>query len=284
MLLIADSGSTKTEWMLIDQGQLIKTIYTEGFNPYYYGVNDIVRILNAELLPQLDNLLPQQIFYYGSGCSTEQNCNIVSNALRSALATEKITVMHDLLAAAHALLGESEGIACILGTGSNSCYFDGNKITMNVPSLGYLLADEGSGVYIGKLFITAYLYGEVPDSIVKDFKLHFQSEQHEILDSLYRREKPGKYLSEFTRFVGKHISHSFCQQLVAEAFDAFIRVQLSKYPDYKNLPVAFTGSVAFHFREILKERLTKAGVNTGIISHSPGEGLLKFYLKKPDKS
>ncbi|MDO8897959.1 MAG: ATPase [Bacteroidales bacterium] len=280
MLLIADSGSTKTEWMLIDQGKLIKTIYTEGFNPYYYGVNEIVRILNAELIPQLDNLIPKQIFYYGSGCSTEQNCNIVSNALRSALATEKITVMHDLLAAAHSLLGESEGIACILGTGSNSCYFDGNKITMNVPSLGYLLADEGSGVYIGKLFITAYLYGEVPDSIVKDFKLHFQSEHHEILDALYRREKPGKYLSEFTRFVGKHIPHSFCQQLVAEAFDAFIRVQLSKYPDYKNLPVTFTGSVAFHFREILKERLKKAGVNAGIISHSPGEGLLKFYLKK----
>jgi len=284
MLLIADSGSTKTEWMLIDQGKLIKTIYTEGFNPYYYGVNDIVRILNAELIPQLDNLLPKQIFYYGSGCSTEQNCNIVSNALASSIGAEKVVVMHDLLAAAHALLGDSEGIACILGTGSNSCYFDGNEITMNVPSLGYLLADEGSGVYIGKSFITAYLYGDVPDSIANDFKLHFQSEQHEILDSLYRKEKPGKYLSEFTRFVGKHISHSFCQQLVAEAFDAFIRVQLSKYPDYKNLPVAFTGSVAFHFREILKERLKKAGVNAGIISHSPGEGLLKFYLKNPDKS
>lgn len=280
MLLIADSGSTKTEWMLIDKGQLLKIFYTEGFNPYYYGVNDIVKILNSELIPQLDSLLPKQIFYYGSGCSTEQNCNIVSNALASSMGAEKIIVMHDLLAAAHALLGDSAGIACILGTGSNSCYFDGNEITMNVPSLGYLLADEGSGVYIGKSFITAYLYGDVPDSIAKDFKLHFQSEQHEILDALYRKEKPGKYLSDFTRFVGKHISHPFCRQLVGEAFDAFISVQLCKYPNYNSLAVAFTGSVAFHFREILKERMNKAGITAGIISASPGDGLLKYYLKK----
>jgi glucosamine kinase len=280
MLLIADSGSTKTEWMLIEKGQLLKTIYTEGFNPYYYGESEIVRILNTQLKPQLSDSVPEEVIYYGSGCSTEQNCSIVSKAFNFVLGSERITVYHDLLASAHALLGRNKGIACILGTGSNSCLYDGNDIIFNVPSLGYLLADEGSGVYIGKSFITAYLYGEVPASIAKDFEHTFPSMQSEILDSLYRKEKPGKYLSEFSRFVGKHISHIFCRQLVEDSFDAFIRVQLCKYPEYDKLPVGFTGSVAFHFRGILRDRLKKAGINAGNITASPAEGLLRYYTEK----
>lgn len=277
MLLIADSGSTKTEWMLVEENKLLKTIYTAGFNPYYYGVDEIKSILMHGLNPGLGAHRVSKVIYYGSGCSTEKNCTVVSQAIHEVLAPVEVTVYHDLLAAAHALLGRGPGMACILGTGSNSCLFDGSQIIENVPSLGYLLADEGSGFHIGKLFLTAYLYRQVPATIANDFDATYKLSTGQLLDSLYKHSKPGKYIAGFTQFVGKHIEHPFCKQLVATSFDAFIAVHLSKYTDYQKYKVSFTGSIAYHFKDVLIERMNHAGLTIDKIAASPAEGLIAYY-------
>lgn len=279
MLLIADSGSTKTEWMLLEKGKLVKTVYTDGFNPYYYGENEIARMLNHDLLPHIQGNTISEILYYGSGCSTEANCNIVTHAFQKVFTDIKSTIYHDLLGAAHALLGKEKGIACILGTGSNSCSYDGDIIIENVPSLGFMLADEGSGTYIGKLFLTAYLYDEIPKSVANDFFETYKLTTSEILDILYRKERPGKFLSKLSSFVGKHKDKPFCRQLIATAFDDFIRVQLSKYTDYEKLPIGFTGSVAFHFSDILSERLARHNLTIHKVCATPSEGLVAFHTR-----
>jgi glucosamine kinase len=279
MILIADSGSTKTEWIVLDNDKNTRNFFTSGFNPYYFKQDEIERILTRELPSDLNYPEINKIFYYGSGCSTEYNISIVQNAFESVFETTDITIYHDLLAAVHALLGRNAGIACILGTGSNSCAYDGEKIVQQVPSLGYLLGDEGSATAIGKKLITAIIYKEAPEALVNAFHKTYNLSLGQILDAIYRKEKPGVFLSGFSRFVGEHIYHPFCRNLVSEVFDDFIRVQLSKYDNYRTIPVSFTGSVAFHFSEILKERLAKQEIIMGKILASPAEGLITFYTE-----
>lgn len=277
MILIADSGSTKTEWSLANEGKLLMQFKTAGFNPYYFSGEAIRQILQHDFPENLVRSDVREIVYYGSGCSTPTNCGIVADAFSQLFKQASITIHHDLLGAAHALLGRSPGIACILGTGSNSCLYDGENIVTNVPSLGYMLADEGSGLYIGKKFITALLYNEVPDHIRTDFYAHHPLSLENILNHVYSKPQPGKFLAGFAGFVGRHIAEPWCHALVAGAFDDFIRVQLSKYPPYRQLPIGFVGSVAFHFRQVLTERLSLAGITAGNIMASPSKGLLAYH-------
>jgi glucosamine kinase len=277
MLLIADSGSTKTEWMLINNKQLVMQFVTSGFNPYYFGNNAISKILHTELPADLPLQAINNVIYYGSGCSNQYNCQIVSEAFAAVFTKSIITIHHDLLAAAHALLGKNVGIACILGTGSNSCLYDGERIVANVPSLGYLLADEGSGTYIGKKLVTAILYGEAPEAITNDFYSTTNLSFETTLRTIYSSDKPGSLLAGFTELVGKHIHLSFCKNLVASAFDDFIKVHISQYELYQNLSVSFVGSVAFHFSEILQTQLRNAGISPGLILKTPAKGLAAYY-------
>ncbi len=277
MLLIADSGSTKTEWMLIDNKQPVMQFVTSGFNPYYFGNKAINNILNTELPANLPFQAIDNIIYYGSGCSNKHNCQIVSDAFAVVFSKATITIYHDLLAAAHALLGKNAGIACILGTGSNSCLYNGERIIANVPSLGYLLADEGSGTYIGKKLVTAILYGEAPEAICNDFYRTYNLSFETTLRTIYSADKPGALLARFTELVGKHIHLSFCRELVASAFDDFIRVHISQYELYQKLPVSFVGSVAYHFSEILQAQLHNAGINGGLVLKTPAKGLAAYY-------
>jgi N-acetylglucosamine kinase-like BadF-type ATPase len=280
MILIADSGSTKTEWLVIDNNICSGTFITSGFNPYYFKSNEIELLLANELPINLIIKRIKAVIYYGSGCSTVDNCSIVRSAFTKLFFNASITIHHDMLAAAHALLGHSSGIACILGTGSNSCLYDGENIIQQVPSLGYLLGDEGSATAIGKKLITSIIYNEAPTVIIEAFKTTFDYTLGQILDSLYRKEKPGVFLSGFSKFVGDHISHPFCHDLVSGVFDDFIKVHLSKYGVCKDIPVSFTGSVAFHFKVILKERLSKSGIQFGKIQASPAEGLIDYHTSK----
>lgn len=277
MLLIADSGSTKIEWMLINNKQLVMQFVTSGFNPYYFGRDAISKILHTELPADLPLQAIYNVIYYGSGCSNQHNCQIVSDAFTAVFSKSIITIHHDLLAAAHALLGKNAGIACILGTGSNSCFYDGAKIVANVPSLGYLLADEGSGTYIGKKLVTAILYGEAPEAITKDFYSTYNLSFETTLRSIYSADKPGALLAGFAELVSKHLHLSFCRELVATAFDDFIKVHISHYELYKKLPVSFVGSVAYHFSEILQTQLHNAGISPGLILKTPAKGLAAYY-------
>jgi glucosamine kinase len=282
MKLIADSGSTKTEWMLCDDKQLLQKFYTNGFNPNYYKAHEISTIIENEIPKNFDCADVKEVFYYGSGCSGKANCESVSDAISLIFKEARVHVFSDLLAAARALLGDEIGIACILGTGSNSCHYDGKKIIKNLPSLGFMLGDEGSATDIGKRVLKAMMYQDAPDELFLDFEKNYRLNLPSVIDSIYRREKPGIFLSQFSLFAGKHSIHPWMNQLVSEAFDGFIQQQIMRYPDFDKNPVCFTGSVAFHFQSILRNQLKIAGIQIGKILASPGDGLLEFHLQHTD--
>lgn len=277
MHIIADSGSTKTDWLLLDRGQLAMQFTTRGFNPYYYNKAGLYELLTAALPPELDVSQVHELSYYGSGCSTADNCRLVQEALQSVFQHASISVQHDMLGAARALLGNMPGIACILGTGSNSCYYDGQKIVQQIPSLGYILGDDGSGVQIGKELLKAILYKQAPEIMITDFDQTYKLSQEQILKSIYQNDKAARFLAGFAQFAGKHKKVPYCHELVGQVFDRFIRIHLLQYPLDTNLLVSFTGSVAWHFQDILFERLEKAKIPAGKILHSPIEGLLAYH-------
>lgn len=278
MILIADSGATKTTWTLLGE-KVVSTHNTAGFNPYYMGADVIQHILSSEMIPEISEADVKEIYFYGSGCSTAKNCAVVNSALLEAFPNARIEVEHDLLASARALLGRSEGIACILGTGSNSCAYDGKKITANVPSLGYMFADEGSGTYIGKKFLTAYLKGNLSEEINISFRETFNYSLEDILNAVYNDNNPGKFMSTFTRFLAEHEHKDDIREILLSSFREFFNENVAKYPNYRSIPVSFVGSVAWHFRHILSEAAFDLGITIGRIEQAPMEGLIRYHLE-----
>jgi len=276
MILIADSGATKTSWTLLKDNNILSHD-TKGFNPYYMSAELLQKILSDELIPGITNAKVSEIYYYGSGCSTEKNCGVVSSALAGKFPDARIEVQHDLLAAARALLGRSEGIACILGTGANSCAYDGQNITANVPSLGYMFGDEGSGAYIGRKFLSAYLKKDLAGEILDAFDEEFHLSLEDILSKVYGEGNPSSYMASFTRFLAKHEHHDDVREILNSSFIEFFTQSVAKYPRYKNIPVSFVGSVAFHFRHILNEVAWQMGVSIGRIEQAPMEGLIRYH-------
>lgn len=277
MLLLIDSGSTKTDYSILENGCIRRRFQTSGFNPYYCTPAQIAKILSTEVPDDLPFDAITKIVYYGTGCSTETNCRIIADALQAFFKKARIKVHHDLLAAAHALLGRSEGIACILGTGSNSCYYDGEKILENVPSLGFMLGDEGSGATIGREILKTYFYGEFPNDLSQKFSEMFPVTLDNVLTEVYQGEKPSKFIASFAPFAKTHQEHPAIKKLLAKVFDAFISAQLSKYSRYQEVPVGFIGSIAYHFSDSLHDRLSNAGIQMGIVLPSPSEGLIRYH-------
>ena len=277
MMLIADSGSTKTDWCLIDNNGERKTVQTIGINPYHMNSAAIKEVLDKELYPFIFPDAVNEIYYYGAGCSTERKCQTIDNVLQDFFTKASIEVHHDLLGAARALCGSEPGIACILGTGSNSCFYDGNDITENVVSLGYLLGDEGSGAHMGKQLITDYFHREIPSDIVADFNEKYNPSVEFILDSVYNQPRPSRFLASFSPFLLENINHPYIKNLVTNSFDEFFRKNVSKYNNYQNVKINFTGSIAFFFREVLLESARKAGIVPNKIYRSAIEGLIEFH-------
>lgn len=277
MILIADSGSTKTDWCLID-GNGNRNIYqTPGINPYHMNSAEIKEVLDKELQPFIFPDSIKEIYFYGSGCSTERKCQTIENVLHDFFPHATIDVYHDMLGAARALCGHEAGIACILGTGSNSCSFDGNEITENVVSLGYLFGDEGSGAHMGKKLIIDYFQGEMPSEIVDSFNKAFNPCVESILDAVYNQPKPSRFLASFSPFILAHSSHPYIKKLVISCFDEFFRKNVCKYNNCHSVKVNFVGSVAFFFREILLESAKNAGITTDKIYRSAIEGLIDYH-------
>ncbi|MBA3663716.1 MAG: hypothetical protein H0W61_05855 [Bacteroidetes bacterium] len=278
--LIADSGSTKTDWVLLNGSTIVKQVKTIGFNPYFQSKDQIVLEVLTSLKPQLDEFLHKTsvLYYYGAGCSTLENCVMLEDCLSLTLNIRKINVAHDLLAAARALCKKDWGIACILGTGSNSCLFNGKYIMQNIPSVGYLWGDYGSGAQIGKYFIKAYFEGNLP----KDLVIAFEEEGYNreaILNGVYKSSMPSRYLASVNSFVCQHLAHPFIEKLLLSCFNSFFVHQVNKYTSSKDYKVHTVGSIGFYYKDLFAQMAHEHGYEVGNVIRSPIEGLIDFHSK-----
>ena len=278
MYLIADSGSTKTDWCLCNQGTVLQNIQTQGINPYHQSEEAIEIVLLDELLPQLDLQKGTQlsITFYGSGCANETACNRIKEALYKVLGTTDITVHSDLLGAARALCGHEEGIACVLGTGSNSCLYNGKEIIANTPPLGYILGDEGSSAVLGRHLVGNCLKNQLPEALRDEFLAEYELTQEIILEKVYRQPLANRFLASLTPFLSKHREVPEIHQLLVDSFtDFFVR----NVKQYRRpwLPIHFVGSIANVFSTELKEAAESLGMELGTVMRSPMEGLIKYH-------
>lgn len=277
MKLIADSGSTKTEWRILLPDGTISQARTPGYNPHHQSSAEISHSLRNDFFSQLPQGEVEEIFFYGAGCSSEKSKDTVRKAFAEVFPEVKITVEHDLLAAARALCGEEPGIACILGTGSNSCLYDGHKIIGNVPALGYILGDEGSGTDLGKRVVSDYLRGDMPEHLRDRFGKSFSITVDEVLDRIYKQAFPKPYLASFSRFLFQNLDDPYCYKLVYDSFSSFIRINICKYPDYQQHKVHFVGSVAFYYGNILRQAAADQGLTVRNVLESPIAGLTLYH-------
>lgn len=274
--LIADSGSTKCEWCLINNGKK-KTIITQGISPYFLNTEQIVELLQKELMPKLKNVAIDEVFYYGTGLSNTNNVKIVQTALKKLFVKAKIDVNHDLLAAARALCGNEKGIACILGTGSNSCYYNGKKIIKNSPGLGYVLGDEGSGAYLGKKVIQYYLYNTFDEDLMSRFNKQFNTNKTEILESVYKKPLANRYLATFAKFLADNRGHFMVENIIEDCLNDFFFTHLNKYSESWTSPIHFVGSVAFGFKDVLQDLCNSYELELGKVLKKPMEGLINYH-------
>lgn len=276
MIIIADSGSTKTEWFVVHQGVAVQRIFTQGTNPFFQTAEEIEHTL-AQLLSALENAEIEAIYFYGAGCATPERTEKVRQSIAKMFPTATdIFVASDLLGAARGLCGKQAGIACILGTGSNSCFYDGEKIVQNVSPLGFILGDEGSGAYLGKLMVGNLLKNQWGEELKNAFLARFGLTPIDVLDRTYWQPFPNRFLASLSPFLLEHMERAEVQQLVMESFTAFFQRNVFQYP-YTDVSVHFIGSIAYYYRPYLEEAARTLGVRIGTITQSPMDGLIQYH-------
>jgi len=278
MILIADSGGSKIDWRMLNKDGTIGQAHSAGFNPYYQPISDLKQSIEEVLLPAIREPVTK-IFYYGAGLSSEKNMEILQQAFDAYFPNSRIEVGWDLLAAARALCGNEPGIACILGTGSNSCLYDGKAIIGNVANLGWILADEGSGTDMGKRFIFDYFREIMPKGLAAQFQNRFPSTREEVLEKVYQGEKPSAFLASFSKFIFQHLKEPYCYQLVYRCFSDFYENNIMKYENYATLKVHFTGSIGFYFSDVLRQVANDKGITVKNILEGPIAGLALYHKK-----
>ncbi len=275
-ILIADSGATKAEWSLVGGGKT-KTISTQGISPYFLDTKQISELLQKELMPKLKGQRIDEVYYYGTGCANPANARSVAKAIKTQLPQASIDVTHDLLAAARALCGHEKGIACILGTGSNSCFYNGKKMVKNSPGLGYVLGDEGSGAYLGKKVLQYYLYGTFDDELRGRFDLTYMTNTTEILENVYKKPLPNRYLAGFAKFLAENRGHFMIENIIEDGLNDFFFNHLCKYREIWQMPVNFVGGVAYGFRDVLQELCNVYEFQLGTVLKKPMSGLIEYH-------
>ena len=275
MILIADSGTTKTEWCMITDSGISETVITTGINPFYQEAENISGILQKEFFTAKKF---SAVHFYGAGCINEEKQNIVKKAILQVFDTESIYIGSDLLAAARSLCQDQPGVACILGTGSNSCYYNGNEIVSNVSPLGFILGDEGSGAVLGKKLIGDILKKQLSEFLINDFFDTYKTTSIEILENVYKKPFPSRYLAGYAKFLSKNIKYSEIEQLVISSFREYVTRNLLKYPDINTIPIHFTGSIAFHFEAQLRKVIQEQNLILGNIEQAPMNGLIKYHV------
>jgi glucosamine kinase len=274
--LIADSGATKAEWCLIHNGRK-RTLFTQGISPYFLNTQQIVDLLEKELAPGLKKVTVEDVHYYGTGCANPENAASVKKALKKVFPGAKVEVNTDLMAAARAVCGHEKGIACILGTGSNSCYYNGKKIVKNSPGIGYVLGDEGSGAYLGKKVLQYYMYDTFDEDLRARFDAKFLTNKVEILDNVYKKPLANRYLASFAIFLADNRGHYMVENILEDGLNDFYFQHLCKYREVWTSPVNFVGSVAFGFKDILQELCNSYEFELGTVMKNPMSGLVTYH-------
>jgi N-acetylglucosamine kinase-like BadF-type ATPase len=276
MILIADSGSTKTHWCVCENGMILKHIFTKGINPFYQSVEDIKLEIESKLLHELKEFQINHIFFYGAGCSFADKSAMVAKALGVFFKAITIEIYSDLLGAARALFANNNGIACILGTGSNSCYYDGNEIIENVSPLGFILGDEGSGAVLGKILIADCLKNQLPKQLIDKLLQQFDFTPATILEKVYKQPFPNRFLAKFSPFLLENIGELTIFNIVYDSFDAFFVRNVMQYT-LENKEVGFVGSIAYYFKDCLEIVAFERGIKISKIEQSPINGLVEYH-------
>ena len=276
MKLIADSGSTKTAWAMVENPNNV--IKTDGINPIFMDSVQIENTLRTQLLPNIAETITE-VYFYGAGCANEEKINIVRTAIQSVFGDIKVEIASDLLGAARGLCGHQSGIACILGTGSNSCLYENGKISWNVPALGFILGDEGSGAVLGKLLMGNIFKNQLPEAVKEDFMQTYGYNMMDVIEKVYRQPLPNRFLASFGPFIAKHKEVPEMKEMITTALESFIIRNVKQYP-YTTMPVSFTGSIAYYFSDILQDLATRHGLTIGKIEKDPLRGLVEFHTKQ----
>ena len=280
MIIIADGGSTKTNWCIIDSTGKKILFNTEGYNPYFSNTDYIIESMKKTMPSDLPTAQIKEVYYYGAGVHSEEKAAIVSNALKVIFGNAEIKIGHDLLAAARALLDDQRGFAAILGTGTNTCIYDGEDIEFNIDSLAFILGDEGSGCYIGKKLLGDYIRGYMPENVRAVFWETFKLTPDEILNTIYTKPLPNRFCASFSKFVyDVNVNIEYSRGIVKTSFEDFFKNLVSHYPNYKDLEFNCIGSVAYNFRNVLEEVALEYDMKIGKIMRSPIDDLVKYHIK-----
>lgn len=281
-ILLADSGSSKTEWCLL-QSDKKKKVITQGLSPYFLNQQQITEILSIELMPKLKDAAPEAVYFYGTGCSNTQNNLLVKNAIKHHFPKAKIYVDSDLMAAAKALCGDQKGIACILGTGSNSCFYNGKKIVKNSPGLGYVLGDEGSGAYMGKKVAQYFLYNTFDEDLMDRFNAKFNTNAVQILEAVYKKPLPNRYLAGFAIFLAENRGHFMIENIIEDGLNDFFFNHVYKYRESWSMPLHFIGGIAYGFKDVLRDLCNSYELTLGKVLKTPMDGLIKYHQQRLSK-
>lgn len=278
MVLLADSGSTKTDWRLLRADGTIAQARTAGFNPFYQDSDAVAAELAQHLRPLATEAVTD-VFFYGAGITDAARGAVIADGIRRVFpGIVRLETHSDMLGAARALCGRERGIACILGTGANTCLADGGEIREQVRSLGFWLGDEGSGGFLGKTLVTHFLHGELPADLDAAFRRRFTGcTRDAVLDHAYRQPFPNRYFAGFSKFLFDHRRHPFAHGLVAGAFSLFFEKYAEKYGEVRSLKIHFTGSVAFYYSDILRQVVADRGLTLGVVMESPIAGLTLYH-------
>jgi len=280
MIIIADGGSTKTNWCLLNEEGHKIYFNTEGYNPYFSNTEYIIDSLGRTLPQDIAYEKVEQVFYYGAGVHNEEKAEIVKKALQVQFPKSEVNVGHDLLAAARALLGDQKGFAAILGTGTNTCIYDGQDVALNIDSLAYILGDEGSGCYIGKKLIADYIRGYMPEEVREVFTETYKLTPDEIIDQVYTKPLPNRFLASFSKFVYDNpVNIEYSRNIVKSSFTDFFENLVVHYPNYQDYTFNCIGSVGYNFRNVLEELAQKYGMQVGRIIRSPIDDLVKYHVE-----
>lgn len=279
MILIADSGSTKSDWVLLNGQAITGNFSTAGFNPFFHDEDFILpELKKQEKMLALANQI-EKIFFYGAGCSSPQRNEVIKNALQKFFVNARITVNHDLSAAAFSVYEGEPCIAAIAGTGSNSCYFDGVKIYEEVPALGYILGDEGSGSYFGKILLKKFLYHQLPFSIETYLKEEYKLSKENIFESVYNKPNVNVYLASFFKVFATYKNDGFVEKIMMDGLKDFLENHICCFENYRSVKTHFVGSIGFLFEDVLRKTAEPMGISIGKVIKQPIDGLVNYHLK-----